>query len=327
MKTSNAVIWLSSLIVVLALVAVAGGLFWPGEGGPYAFTALRGQTMQVYGQGLYRYDSVFKGSASRGTDVVTLCLGIPLLAFSTVLYRRGSPRGGLLLTGTLAYFLYIYASLVLGAAYNPLFLVYIALFSASLFTFVLSFRSVQPLSARFSNHLPLRGIAIFMFVSGLLTLVVWLGPLAGSMIQGRPPALLESYTTMVTDALDLGIIVPLTFLTGILLLRRDPHGYLIAFPLLVVLVILGPVVAAQTVSQIAAGISYTTGEVVGPIAGFITLGLVAIWILAALLRDIGNSTTTRAPLVELSTSNRERTDAGAVRSTFPAQRKRSHSKV
>lgn len=35
--------------------------------------------------------------------------------------------------GALAYFLYVYATLALNAAYNDLFLVYVALFSASFF--------------------------------------------------------------------------------------------------------------------------------------------------------------------------------------------------
>jgi hypothetical protein len=45
-----------------------------------------------------------------------------------VLYRRGSLRGRLLLIGILTYFLYVYASIAFGAAYNALFLVYVGLF-------------------------------------------------------------------------------------------------------------------------------------------------------------------------------------------------------
>jgi len=41
-----------------------------------------------------------------------------------ILYQRGSMGGQLLLTGTLGYFLYLYASMALGAAYNRLFVVY-----------------------------------------------------------------------------------------------------------------------------------------------------------------------------------------------------------
>jgi hypothetical protein len=49
----------------------------------------------------------------------------------------------LLLTGTLGYFLYVCASVALGAAYKNLFLVHVALFSASLSAFVQVFLLVD----------------------------------------------------------------------------------------------------------------------------------------------------------------------------------------
>ena len=78
MKTSNIVIWLSLLIAGLALIAATVGVFWQTDGNSFSFTTLRGQTVQIYGRGLYRYDTVFTGAGFRGTDVVTLLLGIPL---------------------------------------------------------------------------------------------------------------------------------------------------------------------------------------------------------------------------------------------------------
>ncbi|MBE9171522.1 hypothetical protein IQ238_29940 [Pleurocapsales cyanobacterium LEGE 06147] len=89
--------------------------------------------MEIYGRGLYRYDTLFIGAGNRGTDAVTLFLGIPLLIFCIWLYRRGSLRGALLLIGTLVYFLYVYGSYALAIAYNNFFFVYIILFSASLY--------------------------------------------------------------------------------------------------------------------------------------------------------------------------------------------------
>jgi hypothetical protein len=297
MKPSNTVIWLSSLIAVLALVAASIGLFWQGGEGPFSFTTLRGQTAQIYGQGLYRYDTLFTGAGNRGTDAVTLFLGVPLLVLSTLLYQRGSLRGGLLLSGALTYFLYVYASYALGAtAYNELFLVYVALFSASLFAFVSVFRSIgiQLLPSPVPTRLPRRGLAVFMFASGVVTLVVWLGPLVGALVQGGPPERLDTYTTPVTYALDLAIITPAVFLSGVLILRRAPLGYLIAFPLLVLEAMLAPVITAQTVSQISAGVELAPGEIVGPIAGFVVLALVAIWFIAAILRNISDSALPQA---------------------------------
>ena len=159
-RTSNAVVGLSALIAVLALVATGIGLFYGGGDSLYTFTSVRGQPVEIYGQGLYRYDTLFQGAGNKGTDMVTLFLGIPLLVLSVLFYRRGSLRGDLLLLGVLTWFLYTYASYALGpVAYNELFLLYVALLSASLFALVLAFRSfnVRALSAHFSARLPCRG--------------------------------------------------------------------------------------------------------------------------------------------------------------------------
>lgn len=291
MKPSNSVILLAGLITLLALIAAGAGLFWPAEGSPFSFTTLRGETVQIYGQGLYRYDTPFAAAGFKGSDLLTLVAGIPLLIFFTGCYRRGSLRGGLLLLGTLGYFLYIYASLALKAAYNPLFLLYIALFSASLFAFVRLFTAFdrQKLLAHFSPAMPRRGPAIFMLASGLVTLVVWLAPLLSALLQNRPPALLASYTTTVTDVLDLGIITPATFIAAWLIFRRDSLGYLIACSLLVLEIMLAPMIGLQTVFQLSAGVTYTPAEIIGPMAGFIILALFALWVLAAILHHISET--------------------------------------
>ncbi len=286
MKPSWVVMVLAALIVVLTLVAVGAGFFWPDEGAPVIVTSLRGQEVQIYGHGLYRYDALFTGAANRGSDVVTLVLGIPLLIYAAMRYWRGSLRGALLLLGTLVYFLYLYSSYALGAAFNPLFLLYITLFSASLFAFVLLFAALVPQFRmdQLTPDLPRRAVAIFMFISGLATLVIWLQPLLDELARNQLSVMLGAYSTKVTDVLDLGIITPATLIAGVLIWRRKAFGYLVAFSLLVLEMLLLPLIAAQTVSQLRAGIGFTTAEIIGPMVGFATLGLFALWVMIILWR-------------------------------------------
>jgi hypothetical protein len=233
MKPSMTVTLLSSLIAVLALVAAGAGLFWPSAGAPYPFTTLHGETVQIYGQGLYADDAVMKSGATRGTDAVTLLLAVPLLVVALLRYRRGSVRGALLLAGALTFFLYVYATNAVSVAFNPLFLLYVALFSLSFFAWYLMMAAIQPLAAVFPAAMPYRGIAVFLFVCGLLTSFVWLEPIVTALLQGTPPALLGHATTMVTEAIDLALVVPGCFVAGVLLFRRDPRGVGVAVPLLV----------------------------------------------------------------------------------------------
>jgi hypothetical protein len=88
MKISNLVIWLSSLIVLLALIAASLGLFWQDGGNSFSFTTLRGDTVSIAGRGLYRYDPTLMAMGFKAGDAVTLILGIPALIFSLALSAR-----------------------------------------------------------------------------------------------------------------------------------------------------------------------------------------------------------------------------------------------
>lgn len=249
------------LIGLLALFAAAAGLFWPGAGQPTTFTSHRGEIVTLQGSGLYHNDTVSMAAQAQATDLVTLILGLPLLAVSTWLAFRGSLRGRLLLGGTLGYFLYTYLSLAFLAAYNELFLVYVALFSLSLFAFILCMLSfdLERLPHAFSSQLPRRSIAGVLFISGGFLLVAWLGRIVPPLLQGTTPAL-ENTTTLVIQALDLGLIVPLCFLAAILLLRKRPWGYLLASVAVFKMLTLGAAVSTMAVNMLLVGVALSPVE-------------------------------------------------------------------
>jgi len=288
MHPSDVVYLLGFLIALLAAIAAGIGLFWRGSGEAYAFTTHRGQDVQILGRGLYRDDTVFVAQGFRAQDIVTLFLAVPALIIAIFWSRSGSLGGHLLLTGVFAYVLYGYASLALGAAYNRLFLLYTALSSASLFALILMFRAYDTaaFSTSLSEDAPQNSIAIFMILSGIVTLFVWGLPLIDALRRDTVPDRVDIYTTPITFALDLAVITPSTFLAGMLLLQGDPLGYLVAVALLVIIVFLTPYIALATVFQQRAGVNFTPGEMIGPVVGFAILGIVALWLLISLLGSI-----------------------------------------
>lgn len=294
MKPARSVIWLSALIAVLSAISSGIGLFWHDSGRSFVVTTMRGEIVQMYGQGLYRYESLRNGVGFKGVDLFILVVGIPLLIVSTRLYRRGSLRGSLLLVGTLAYLLYNSAHLVFSYAYNHLFVVYIMLFSASLFATALSFRSIdaQTLAARFTQQLPRRSIAAFLFAIGVSLIIVWIGlDMLPALIQGHAPRLMGA-TTLVTHAIDAGIIAPLACLSGGLLLRRAPLGYLLAATLLVVSSVLGAGVLALSAAQVLAG-ALTAAETVMFVAPFVVLTAVGVALTIGMFRALSDSAATQ----------------------------------
>lgn len=256
MKPNHIVIRLATIIVPLALLAAGAGIFWQGTGEPYPFETLRGETVMMRGHGLYQYDTVNSASQELGQDIVTLIIGVPLLIAGILLSRKGTLRGQLLLTGALGYFLYSYGAMSFLTAFNPFFLVYVALFSLSLFGFILAMNSlnVDEIAAHISDGFPRRGIATYFIIVALFLTLAWLGLVVPPMLTGLPPAGLESAITMVIQALDLGVIVPTSLITATLLLKKQAWGYALSAVVLLKILTMGTALISMIISQMLAGV-------------------------------------------------------------------------
>ena len=275
-KEAKAAHLLSFIIVALSLVASLTGILWQGENNPYPFTSLRGETVMIQGSGLYKYDSVSIAAQARAQDTITLVLGIPMLLISIFLSIKKSVRGRLLLTGILGYFFYTYASYSFLTAYNQLFLLYTTLFSASLFAFIIAFKSidVQRIKSLFSARTPRRITAGFELFTGVAILMMWLGRIVPALPDNSTPVGLESYSTLIIQALDLGIVLPLAILAGLLLWRKDPWGYVLSAVFLIKAVTLLIAILAMVVNMILAGVAVSMMEIF--IFSFITLAAIII---------------------------------------------------
>jgi hypothetical protein len=254
MKYSSTLKILISLIGLLALFAAGMGLFYQLPGEPYPFTSHRGETVMINARGLYYYDTVSSAAQQQGNDVVTLFVALPLLVVSTWMTFRGSLRGRLLLTGTIGFFLYTYLSMCMLTAFNALFLVYVAIFGMSLYAFILCMISfdLETLPRHFSDRLPRGWIAALLFIIGAFLMLTWLGRVLSPILQNTSP-LLDNGITMVIQAMDLSLIVPLAILSGILLLRRSAWGYLLTSVFVLKTIALGLAVSAMVVNMTLAG--------------------------------------------------------------------------
>lgn len=256
MKPNNIVIRLALLIIPLALLAAGAGVFWQGTGEPYPFETLRGETVMIRGHGLYRFDTVSSSSQEVGQDIVTLLIGIPFLITGILLTRKGSLRGQLLLTGVLGYFLYTYASMCFLTAFNPFFLVYVALFSLSLFGFILSMKNldVDEVASHIQDGFPRRAIATYFIIVAVFLTLAWLGLVASPSLTWTPPNGLESAITMVIQALDLGVIVPTAFITASLLIKKQAWGYALSSVMLLKILTMGAALISMIIVQFLAGV-------------------------------------------------------------------------
>lgn len=217
------------LIFLLILGATTVGIFYKTPEPRIEHRTVRGQEAVFQGSGLYRYDPVVVVREGVIWDVINLAIGLPLLAAATVLSLRGSLRGRLLLGGLLAYFFYVYLMYATMMAFNLLFLVYVAVFALSLVGFFLNMSRIDVvgLPGHFSPRFPRSVFIVFSLLLGIALLLLWIGRIVPIMMTGQFPRELAGITTLETQALDLGLIVPLALCSAILLWRRSPWGYLL----------------------------------------------------------------------------------------------------
>jgi hypothetical protein len=287
MKTQSALNWLIPLIAALALLAAGSGLLTPAEGSVISFTNVRGEIVQVWGQGLYKYDTPMGAAGFIAADVITLFLAIPVLLISFLMYRHGSLKGGLLLAGSLSYFLYNYISMGFGAAYNNLFLSYTLIFSASLFGLILALLSfdLKTLPSHFGAGLPRNSMGIFLLVSGIILSLIWLVlSIIPALLTSKAPAEASYYTTFTTGIIDIGLVAPALIISGVLIRRGAPFGYLLASTMLIFTCILGANLTAGGIIQVAKEV-ITIGQAMAFTVPFVILTLIAIWYTLVLFRN------------------------------------------
>ena len=212
------------------------------------------------------------------------------MVVSLWLYRRGSLRGGILLTGPILYLLYNYGLMAFGAAYNNLFLVYKVLTSLTFFGSLISIMSFdrRTFPSHFSEGLPIRGVSIFLIVSGIALFSIWLFlSILSALLAGTVPDEVASYTTVITFVMDMGIIAPALVTAGFLLMRRAPLGYVLASVLLVFIDVLGLALLAIGIGQEIAGLM-SIGQFIGFVVSFAILTLFSLWFTFALFRNMSD---------------------------------------
>jgi hypothetical protein len=290
MRNKKTITVLVVLIAILAFIASAIGVF-SGQNEAVVerqYQSIHGENIMLYGKGIYKNDSVSLAAQGIAQDVVTLVLGIPMLLISLVLARKNLLRGRLLLLGTVSYFLYAYVSYSFLSMYNPLFLVYVMLMSLSLFAFILCIMSidVEALKSSFSTKLPVKFIGGFQIFIAFILLMLWLGKIVPSLISEATPIGLEHYTTLVIQAMDLGIIVPVALLSAILLMKRRPFGYLLSSIVIIKGLTMLTAITAMIIGQVLAGVEVGIVEMII----FPIINLIAIYCLVIVLRNVEEKT-------------------------------------
>jgi hypothetical protein len=222
-------------------------------------------------------------------DLTVLLVGVPVLVVGLWAASRGSVRGRLVWLGGMAFMTYIWASIAIQIPYNELFLVYVALFGLSLFTFVGGMWSTDPaaIRRRLEGRIDPRLYAGALFVVGLGLAALWLSDVLPPLLQGTTPTLVEESgpQALTSHVLDLGVVVPSILLAATWLYRRRTWGYVLAGVVLILGATLAAPIGLMTIVLL-------TGETVtvSPVAAFFTFLPIVVSALLAVtyVRSMGD---------------------------------------
>ena len=180
---------------------------------------------------LYR-DNTFVASLWAGNDLVTLIVTVPMLVAALILSRRGSQRAQLVWLAMLNYMLYNYAFYLFGAAFNWFFLIYVALFTLSIFALIFGLVSIDAnrISQKFRRRTPVKWISGYMLFVAIGLSTVYIIQSLVFIATGQLPQIVvkTGHPTSIIFALDLLLLVPVFVLGAIWLWKRRPWGYVLA---------------------------------------------------------------------------------------------------
>ena len=222
------------LIALLTALAAAGGLFIDD---------------------LYR-DPETLIPIIRGQDLITLFVA-PLLVFTALEAHSGSTRGLLAYIGLLGYVLYTYTGAAFAYSFNALILVYIALFSLSIFTLVgvLVKLNAEQVREHFDATVPRKPIVVFLLMIVFALGIGELAQIIAFYTTGELPQAMQDIgaTTYFVYVMDLGLIVPLSLLAAIWLWQDRAWGYVLAASMLIKAATMGLALLSMTWFAVDAG--------------------------------------------------------------------------
>ena len=279
---SVAVMTLSTIVAVLATISSVAGFLVAGGPGRHVATTARGASVTLYGEGLYAADTWLLGTGNRGQDVAILLVEVPLLLLALRWYRRGGAVAAAALTGVLAFFSYYYVSATFGTAQNRVFPLYVAAASAAGFALLIvaSRLEVSTVASALPDKPGRKALMIYLFGVAAALTIAWLPGMIETAISGNIAEAVGPYTSVVTEALDLGLVVPVTLVAAVQLLQCRPMGRVLAFVILVVNLCIGTLLMAQGSAQLISGVPLTVGDIIARMLSFALLTLVAGGLLA-----------------------------------------------
>ncbi len=217
-------------ILVLAGIASIIGVFYRGDMKSVEVISERGEKYEMVTNGIYKFNAKRMAAEGIGWDIFTLIIVLPCLLIAILFLKEGLNKVILFIIGVLAYLFYQYFMYALAWAFGKLFLLYILIYVLCLWGMIWLINEIdfKRLNEKLSSNFPRVSMIVMSIFMAILLLVMWLGRIIAGLRGDLAGGMLLGQTTMVVQALDLGLIVPIALFNAYLLFKKHSIGYLLS---------------------------------------------------------------------------------------------------
>jgi hypothetical protein len=177
-----------------------------------------------------------------GQDIIDVFLISPVLIISAVVAAYRNKKALYIWGGVNLYLVYTFTIYCFAVHFNQLFIVYCIILGLSFYSLLLFLFWLIKEKAEINFHrfYPFRLTAIYFIIIAGLFYFLWLAEIVPALIRNETPATLREVGlfTNPVHVIDLAILLPSLFITGILILKRRTPGYQFAPAMLSFLVLM-----------------------------------------------------------------------------------------
>jgi len=213
-------------------------------------------------------------------DGVNLLLISPVLTVSALYAFQGVKFAFLMWGGTVGYLVYTFLIYCFSVHFNELFIFYCLVLGLSVFS-VVWFIITQvrtPVVKQLNSPLLNRVTGVYFIVVSLVFYSLWLLDIIPALFSsGVPPSLVESgLMTNPVQAIDLSVVLPLLFMSGIMAVKARPFTAILIPVILIFFILMDATIATLTIVMIQNG--FGGSPAVAVIMGILMLFSVALLI-------------------------------------------------
>lgn len=213
----------------------------------------------------YSRESLNWQAQSVGQDLINFFLICPVLLVTSFLILLKKAFAYPLWSGTLLYLIYTYQIYCFNIHFNSYFIAYCLILGLSFYLFTYFIYSQIKAGVKFHNNKLNKPIAFYFLIIAVLFYLLWLWDIIPAILHHTIPDSVKKggLVSNPVQVLDLSIVLPAVFITGILLLKRKSLGSLFSPILLTFFILMNLTISLLTVVMVNKGVEshYTVAVV------------------------------------------------------------------